>query len=198
MTRTTDSRIEGFETDLGWMAILTHGETLQRLTFGHASAAVAEAALPSNAGCRTAVTPDGHEDWRRELVGQLVAYASGRPVDFSNLRIDEAQWSDFQRRVRSACRRIPYAKLQSYGQLAAAAGSPGAARAVGHVMATNPLPIVIPCHRVVGTAGDVRGYSAGGGLEMRRRLMRLEGAELGQSPGSAGRRRSKTAVVAWA
>jgi methylated-DNA-[protein]-cysteine S-methyltransferase len=193
--RTANSRVESFETDLGWMAVLTRGETLQQLTFGHATAAEAEAALPANPRGQATVMPDGHHDWRRELIGELIAYASGRPVDFSNIQIDDAECSDFQRRVRSACRRIPYAKLQSYGQLAAAAGSPGAARAVGHVMATNPLPIVIPCHRVVGTAGDVRGYSAGGGVEMRRRLMRLEGAELGPSRGFAGGRRRQIAFA---
>jgi methylated-DNA-[protein]-cysteine S-methyltransferase len=195
MAQNVDGRVESFETDLGWMAVLTRGETLQQLTFGHATAGEAEAALFANARGRAKVMPDGHDDWRRELVGQLVAYASGRPVDFSNIQVDDAKWSDFQRRVRSVCRRIPYAQLQSYGQLAAAAGSPGAARAVGRVMATNPLPIVIPCHRVVGTAGDVRGYSAGGGLEMRRRLMRLEGAELGPSRGFAGGRRRQIAFA---
>jgi methylated-DNA-[protein]-cysteine S-methyltransferase len=189
--------IEVFDTDLGWVAIMTRGETLQRLTFGHATAAEAKAALGTEAGGESGdqvarVALDS-ADWRRELIGQLAAYASSRLVDFSGVPLDESQWSDFQRRVLSACRRIPYGKLQTYGQLAAAAGSPGAARAVGRVMATNPLPIVVPCHRVVGAAGDLRGYSARGGMEMKERLMKLEGAEMPHRP--SGRRHRNTAAV---
>src|SRR5437868_2906521 len=141
MTQTTDSRIiDVFETDLGWMAILTHDDMLQRLTFGHETAAKAGPALAADAGEADLDDPRraNERDWdsRRELIGQLVAYAAGRPVDFSELVVDESQWSGFQRRVLSACRRIPYGQLQTYGHLAAAVGSPAAARAVGRVMAT--------------------------------------------------------------
>jgi len=69
----------------------------------------------------------------------------------------------FQRKVLVACRRIPVGKTRTYAELAAAVGSPKAARAVGRVMATNrPLPIIIPCHRVVGSAGGLGGFSAAG------------------------------------
>jgi methylated-DNA-[protein]-cysteine S-methyltransferase len=72
--------------------------------------------------------------------------------------------------------RVPYGRTETYGALAAKAGRPGAARAVGTVMNRNPIPIVLPCHRIVGADGSLTGYA--GGLEVKRRLLRLEGAML--------------------
>jgi methylated-DNA-[protein]-cysteine S-methyltransferase len=185
MAERADIRIiDVFETDLGWMAILTHGQTLQRVTFGHETAAAAEANIRQFAGdavrlAKRANRASGESaDWRRMVIGQLAAYASGQAVDLSDIEVDGSEWSIFQRRVLAACRRIPRGSLRTYGQLAAACGSRAAARAVGRVMATNPLPIVIPCHRVVGSTGKLGGFSARGGLSTKERLMRLEGAEL--------------------
>lgn len=186
MTVSADTRIiDVFETDLGWMAILTHGQTLQRVTFGHETAAGAEADLRKSLDgdgrrpVKRAICPGGDSaDWRRKIIGQLAAYASGQAVDLADIEIDGSHWTNFQCQVLSACRRIPRGSLQTYGQLAVACGSPAAARAVGRVMATNPVPIIIPCHRVVGSAGELRGFSARGGLGMKERLMQLEGATL--------------------
>ena len=74
------------------------------------------------------------------------------------------------------CRLIPYGQVLTYGELAERAGSPRAARAVGNVMRTNRFPLIVPCHRVVGAAGALGGYSAPTGLKMKRRLLRLEAA----------------------
>lgn len=84
--------------------------------------------------------------------------------------------SPFRRRVLSACRRIPFGCTTSYGELARRVGSPRAARAVGRVMATNPLPIVIPCHRVVSSSGALGGYT--GGVRYKKELLSLEGVRL--------------------
>lgn len=90
-------------------------------------------------------------------------------VDFS------AVGNDFQRKVLTTLRkRIGPGKTISYGELAEAVGHPGAARAVGTAMARNPVPIVVPCHRVLASGGGLGGY--GGGLEMKKALLRLEGA----------------------
>jgi methylated-DNA-[protein]-cysteine S-methyltransferase len=71
---------------------------------------------------------------------------------------------------------VPYGSTDTYGALAAKAGRPGAARAVGTVMNRNPIPIVLPCHRIVGANGSLTGYA--GGLDVKRRLLQLEGAIL--------------------
>jgi methylated-DNA-[protein]-cysteine S-methyltransferase len=102
-------------------------------------------------------------------------YAAGSPVDFSGLSLDLDYLTPFGRRVAAACRSIPRGEVRSYGDLAAACGSPGAARAVGSVMARNRIPLVVPCHRVVGASGSLGGYSAPDGLRMKRRLLALEG-----------------------
>jgi len=84
--------------------------------------------------------------------------------------------SPFERRVLGVVRRIPRGKTRTYAQVAEHAGHPGAARAVGRVMAKNPIPLLVPCHRVVRSDGGLGGYS-GGGLKVKRRLLALEGAK---------------------
>lgn len=118
-------------------------------------------------------SPDS-SDSSESLVGRLRAYAAGQPVDFHDVAIDLGPQSDFQRRVVRCCRRIAYGKTATYGQLARLAGSPGAARAVGQVMAANRVPIIVPCHRVVAADGSLGGFSAPGGVELKRRLLELE------------------------
>ena len=81
----------------------------------------------------------------------------------------------FARRVVELCRRIPYGQTLTYGELAAQAGSPRAARAVGNVMRTNRCPLVVPCHRVVPSGSGLGGYSAPGGVRAKLRLLELEG-----------------------
>lgn len=82
----------------------------------------------------------------------------------------------FQQRVWAALRAIPYGETRTYGELAAAIGNPNASRAVGMANHRNPLPIVIPCHRVIGANGTLTGYA--GGLEIKRRLLALEGINI--------------------
>ncbi|CAJ36529.1 methylated-DNA--[protein]-cysteine S-methyltransferase [Methanocella arvoryzae] len=87
---------------------------------------------------------------------------------------DRTGLTPFRIKIMEALRRVPAGETVTYGELAAAAGSPGAARAVGNVMARNPVPIIVPCHRVVATNG-LGGFT--GGLDVKRKLLRLEGAE---------------------
>ncbi len=82
----------------------------------------------------------------------------------------------FQQRVWAALRTIPYGETRTYGELAAAIDSPNASRAVGMANHRNPIPIIIPCHRVIGANGTLTGYA--GGLEIKRRLLALEGINI--------------------
>lgn len=111
------------------------------------------------------------DDVRRELD----EYFEGRRREFDvdlDLRVAPA----FQRRVLEELARVGYGHTTTYGALAELAGNPRAARAVGTVMHNNPIPIVLPCHRVVGSNGSLTGY--GGGLDRKEWLLRLEGAIL--------------------
>lgn len=107
------------------------------------------------------------------LPRKLQQYFDGQRVLFDE-PLDLSGATAFQRRVWLAVRGIPYGETRSYGQIARQAGSPGAARAVGRAMATNPVPIVVPCHRVIGSDGNLRGF--GGGLDLKRRMLEMEGA----------------------
>jgi methylated-DNA-[protein]-cysteine S-methyltransferase len=105
---------------------------------------------------------------------QITAYFEGVRVDFRTLPVVLAGLGLFTRRVLTACRKIAFGQTVSYGRLAEMAGKPGAARAVGGVMAKNPLPLIIPCHRVICTDGGLGGFSAPGGITLKKRLIQLE------------------------
>ena len=102
---------------------------------------------------------------------QLAQYFAGQRRSF-DLQLDLCG-SAFQRRVWAATRRIPYGKVCTYGGLAQAIDAPRSARAVGRALGSNPVPIIVPCHRVLRADGTLGGYSAG--VEMKRALLRLEG-----------------------
>lgn len=109
----------------------------------------------------------GHELYRR----QLQEYFDGRRLIFE-LPLD-LRGSSFQKVVWNAVAAIPFGRTASYGQIAQLIGRPGASRAVGAANGQNPLPIVIPCHRVIGADGSLTGYSSG--LPIKRQLLALEG-----------------------
>jgi methylated-DNA-[protein]-cysteine S-methyltransferase len=110
----------------------------------------------------------------RSVAAQLADYFAGRRRDF-DLPL-APRGSAFQRAVWDELVRVPYGATVSYGELAARLGRPGASRAVGGANNRNPLPIVVPCHRVIGADGSLTGY--GGGLDRKRALLALEGVPL--------------------
>jgi methylated-DNA-[protein]-cysteine S-methyltransferase len=105
---------------------------------------------------------------------QASEYFNGKPVKF-RVKIDLSGMPPFRQAVLNACLRVPFGKTASYGDLALAAGSPGAARAVGGAMAHNPLPLIIPCHRILRSDGSIGGFSSPRGIKEKQRLLRLEG-----------------------
>ncbi|MEU5399339.1 methylated-DNA--[protein]-cysteine S-methyltransferase [Streptomyces sp. NPDC005963] len=106
-------------------------------------------------------------------VRQLDAYFAGKPLDFS-LPLDWSLSGGFNREVlRELASTVTYGTVVGYGDLASRVGQPGAAQAVGAAMGSNPLPVVVPCHRVVESGGKLGGFS--GGLETKRKLLALEG-----------------------
>jgi methylated-DNA-[protein]-cysteine S-methyltransferase len=106
---------------------------------------------------------------------QLDEYFDQRRQEFE-LNVDLQLAAEFSRRVLQELARVPYGEVTTYGELARRSERPRAARAVGTVMNRNPIPIVLPCHRVVGSTGSLTGY--GGGLERKEALLKLEGAIL--------------------
>jgi len=104
---------------------------------------------------------------------QITEYLEGRRREF-DFAIDWSIMTDFQRQALRATAAIPYGKTSTYAALANQIGRPRAARAVGRAEATNPMPLVIPCHRVLGSDGGLHGYGAGEGLATKSWLLELE------------------------
>jgi len=112
----------------------------------------------------------------RKAAQQLEQYFQGCLQQF-DLPVDISSLTLFQQRVLQLTMQIPYGNSRTYGDLAAEAGSPGAARAVGGALGANPVPVIIPCHRVVASNGALTGYSATGGIMMKKFLLSLEGVD---------------------
>lgn len=161
-----------FETRLGWMAIAWRDQLLAGITFGHSTP---HAARESLVDADYAPEPAQRlPEWVRRLRNRLEKVAEGTPHDFSDVELDVSHLTPLGQQITAACRAIPWGGTLSYKQLAERVGRPGAARAVGNVMASNRFPLVVPCHRVVGTAGGLGGFSAPGGIETKRTLLSRE------------------------
>jgi methylated-DNA-[protein]-cysteine S-methyltransferase len=111
-----------------------------------------------------------------DAIEGMRAVMAGEPRDLTAVPLDERGIDDFRRAVYAATRAIPPGSTRSYGQVARAIGQPDAARDVGAALSRNPVPIVIPCHRVVAANGALHGFSSPGGIETKRRMLELEGA----------------------
>jgi len=111
-----------------------------------------------------------------ELGERMQAFLGGEAVDFGLEMVALERCSSFQQRVLLAEHRIPRGWVSTYGRIASSLGIPAGARAVGRALATNPFPIIIPCHRAIRAGGELGGYQ--GGRKMKRALLELEGIEL--------------------
>jgi len=152
-----------FDTPLGPMLAIAEGDALVSLDF-------------TNARYVRLIADDWREDPRCAVLAdcarQVSEYFAGRRRRFELALA--AEGTPFQRRVWQEIARIPYGETITYSQLAQRAGATGAARAAGAATGRNPLAIVVPCHRVVGSRGELTGYA--GGVERKARLLTLEGA----------------------
>ena len=158
-----------FHTTLHWMAVEFKGSQLAAITFHHATPADALAKLGPGS------EPSELSSAQLRVQELLTALAAGDDADCSQLELYPHWRTPFAQRVVFVCRGICRGETLSYGEVAALAGSPGASRAVGNVMSSNPLPLVVPCHRVIGAHGAMGGYSAPGGIAVKRMLLEREG-----------------------
>lgn len=160
-----------FETPSGWMVAAFRGCRVCGLELPVSSRqeAAARCAIRGNdAPCAETLVE------MERLADEMRRYFAGERIEFSvGVALDGL--TDWRRRVLTKSAEIPYGEVMTYGQLAADVGSPKASRAVGQAMAANPVPIIVPCHRVVAASGSLGGFS--GGIEWKRRLLALEGVE---------------------
>lgn len=164
--------ISACQTAWGWLGVAVTTTELVRIILPVASHEGALAALRRNwPGAQEGMNPH-----LATLHAQLQCYFRGEDVSFRDERLDLRGTTEFLARVWDVVRAIPRGQVRSYGWVAQQVGSPHGARAVGRAMATNPFPIVVPCHRVVGKHGQLTGF--GGGLDMKSRLLAMEAARL--------------------
>jgi len=155
-----------FDTEFGCMAIAATEEGLAALALPCAS----EVDTLFQLGNRME-TAQCTDNLMPELVALLKRYFKGERIHFE-VKLDLSPSTDFQRRIWQAARHIPCGETRSYGWVAAQAGNPKAARAAGNAIGRNPIPVIIPCHRVIAGDGSIGGFSSG--LDIKRRLLALE------------------------
>ena len=155
-----------FETPMGYVGILGSENGLKLITLPQSSEKEAENLLFSDS--LTTIASGG---LFKDLIQRLKRYYEGKPVKFP-VKLDLSGVTPFQRLVWLATGLIPYGETRSYGWVAGKIGKPNAARAVGQALHCNPLPIIVPCHRVVGSNGEMVGF--GSGIDLKRSLLELE------------------------
>ena len=164
-----------FDTELGACGIAWTERGLTRVQLPEADRRATKRRLCARSGAEPCAT-------RTEPITQAIdvlrRYATGERVDFSGIVLDLDGLPEFHRRIYAAAREVGWGETATYGALARQVGEPGAARAVGQAMGRNPLPLIIPCHRVLAAGNKIGGFSAFGGAVTKERLLALEGVHL--------------------
>lgn len=161
-------KLTAFDSPIGWIGILDCDGTLQRVKIG-----LVDQAQLLQAFAEYEIGPSRPTGGRLEIKRRFERLLSGKPDDLLDIQIDTSDLTEFQQSVVDQCRRIPFGKTVSYGELASLSGRPKTARAVGTVMRKNRFPLVVPCHRVVSAAG-IGGFTAAQGLTTKRILQAIE------------------------
>jgi methylated-DNA-[protein]-cysteine S-methyltransferase len=164
------------QTAFGWVGVAWSDQGLVSITLPKPAEAEALDELPQPSGSQPSPPPGLDVP---ALLVNLRRYFEGESITFDE-PLDPTIGTEFQRRVWRLTRDIPRGQTRTYGQLARVVGSPGAARAVGQTMARNPWPILVPCHRVLGSDGSLTGFGAG--LDMKRKMLQMEGVPLAEQP----------------
>lgn len=159
-----------FNTDQGWLGIVGSASGLRRITLPHPSAHETRQQLGDITN-HTTQSPHLFQD----LIERLTLYFGGHKVNFPD-ELDLSEATDFQCEVWAATRLIPYGETRSYTWVAAQIRQPKAVRAAGQALGRNPLPIIVPCHRVLASDGKLGGFT--GGIEMKKHLLYLEGSAI--------------------
>jgi methylated-DNA-[protein]-cysteine S-methyltransferase len=169
-----------FETAAGYCAIAWNDAGIVRMQLPASDAAATERYLRRRlAGAE----PSAPTATVAAAIAAVKRYFSGERVDFSEIRLDLGKQDEFFTRIYAEARRIGWGQTTTYGTLAKQLGAdPQAARDVGQAMARNPVPLIIPCHRVLAAGGKVGGFSAPGGSTAKIRMLQLEGVRLGPPP----------------
>lgn len=172
----TTQRYEIFETAGGFCGIAWNSAGITRFQLPTHGAAAAERALLRKADAAAPATPPREV---AEMIARARRYFAGEQIDFSDATLDLRDQDPFFREVYDVVRQVKWGQTTTYGSVAKALGDkPEAARDVGQAMARNPVPLIIPCHRVLAAGGKVGGFSAPGGTVAKQHMLELEGVRV--------------------
>lgn len=165
-----------FDTAIGPCGVAWSERGLTRVQLPEADRDSTERRLKARSGgTRTEDSPQQI----KQLIAEIQHYATGERVDFSSVVIDLSKVGPIDQEICTAARSIGWGATATYGDLARLTGTPGDARGVGQAMSRNPMPVVIPCHRVLAKGNKLGGFSAYGGTVTKERLLALEGVRVG-------------------
>ena len=161
-------RLIVFESPIGWIGISHRNMTIDVIKIGFP-----DSIELCQAFRELELAPVEPDDQEQKLIAKFEEYFAGHDVSFEEVEIELSGKTEFQRSIVDCCRAIPFGETRSYGQLAAIAGRPKAARAVGTVMRKNSFPIIVPCHRVVSSNG-LGGFTSPQGCKTKIQLQAVE------------------------
>lgn len=165
-----------FETSFGWAGLAWSNQGVRRLLLPERDRGHVERRL---AALGTDAAPAG---WVADLVGDIKRYFDGEAVNFDDVPLDLAGVDDFRLSIYAAAKTLKSGETTTYGGLAARAGQAGLPRETGQALGSNPIPLIIPCHRILAAGGKIGGFSAPGGAVTKEKMLRLEGARVGPPP----------------
>jgi methylated-DNA-[protein]-cysteine S-methyltransferase len=172
-----------FSTTIGWGGVVATDTGVMEVILPFGKKTKTELLEEIHSRLPFVIEGGGFADLAADL---LTVYFGGKRVSF-DLKVDMTRFTLFQQKVYASVIEIPYGFVHTYGEVARSIGQPTAARGVGAAMAANPLPVIIPCHRVVGASGSLCGYSATGGIDSKKWLLRMEGVVLDNVRNSLGK-----------
>ena len=158
-----------YETEMGIGAVVASEQGVTGVILPHAASKSLIAQARQSAKASSRLTD--------QAALMLMSYFRGEPQAFDTIPVDLSSLTEFRKRILLLIRAIPCGQVRSYCEVAGMAGVPRAARAIGGALAANPVPVIIPCHRIVAGNGRLTGYSALGGVKMKEILLRMEGVE---------------------
>jgi methylated-DNA-[protein]-cysteine S-methyltransferase len=170
-----------FDTAMGFVGIAWSGKGLTRLCLFQRDRAAIERRLERLGASKQGDAGDAPA-WIAALADDIRAYAEGEDIDFSGVPVDLAGIDDFRLAIYEAARALGFGKTSTYGELARRAGHAGLPRETGQALGSNPVPLVIPCHRILAAGGRIGGFSAPGGSATKEKMLALEGVRVGPSP----------------
>jgi methylated-DNA-[protein]-cysteine S-methyltransferase len=168
-----------FETVIGFMGIAWSEAGLTRLCLPQRNRDAVERRLLHHAGIAAS---NAQPQWITELIASIKAYAAGEDVGFSDVPVDLTGVDDFRLAIYNAARKLAFGETTTYGELAKRAGHAGLARETGAALGANPVPLIIPCHRILAAGGKIGGFSAPGGSTTKEKMLAMEGVRVGPPP----------------